>query len=91
MINSNSDAPAVWQLQTAKAQFSKVVKSAVECGPQLVTKGGAPAVYVISAALFDSEFARKVEDRKEILLVSPHRDQELDLTRDKEAGREIEL
>ena len=91
MIASKPGAPTEWQLQTAKAQFSKVVKSAIDDGPQLVTKGGAPAVYVISAELFDSEIARRVEDRKQILFASPHRDVELDLARDHDEGREIEL
>ncbi len=91
MIDSKTATGTEWQLQTAKAQFSKVVKFAVENGPQLVTKGGAPAVYVISAELFDSEFAGKTEGRKEILLASPHRDVELDLSRDKDEGREIGL
>ncbi|MCK5676841.1 MAG: type II toxin-antitoxin system Phd/YefM family antitoxin [Verrucomicrobia bacterium] len=86
-----SRTPSEWQLQTAKAQFSKVVASAVECGPQLVTKAGTPAVYIISAEMFDSEFAHKVEGRKEILLASPHRDTDLDLARSQDEGREVAL
>jgi len=91
MMDSTSGAPSEWQLQAAKAQFSRVVKSAIDSGPQLVTKGGVPAVYVISARLFNSEFARKGEDRKQVLLMSPHNDKALDLTRDRDEGREVEL
>jgi prevent-host-death family protein len=85
------ESQSTWQLQTAKAQFSKVVKRAVNCGPQLVTKAGNPTVYVISAELFDSEFSRNGKDRKSVLFASPHQDTILDLTRDRDEGREVEL
>jgi antitoxin Phd len=91
MISEKVESYSAWQLQTAKAQFSKVVKCAVENGPQLVTKSGAPAVYVVSAELFDSEFSGAEIDRKSILLSSPHRDMVLDLGRDGDEGREVDL
>ncbi len=37
-----------WQLQQAKAQFSKLVKSALQNGPQQVTLHGKPAVVILS-------------------------------------------
>ncbi len=80
-----------WQLQTAKAQFSQVVTLAMKSGPQLITKAGRPAVYVISAELFETEFAAKTRDRKKILLSSPHQDTFLNVDRDQEEGREVEL
>lgn len=85
--NSSSE----WQLQVAKARFSQVVNSAVENGPQLVTKGGVPAVYVVSADLFETELASKVKDRKSILLSSPHSGLHLDLQRESSEGRDVEL
>jgi antitoxin Phd len=92
MIASKKNDPLpVWQLQTAKAQFSKVVKSAVDEGPQLITKAGNPAVYIISAELYESEFSGNAKDRKSILLASPHRDTLLHLDRDMDEGREVEL
>jgi prevent-host-death family protein len=39
---------AKWQLQEAKAKFSKVVEDAVEKGPQIVTKRGVETAVVIS-------------------------------------------
>lgn len=38
----------VWQLQTAKQQFSELVKRARRDGPQVVTKHGKEAVVVVS-------------------------------------------
>ncbi len=91
MIVDNNIPKSEWQLQTAKAQFSRVVNCALESGPQLVTKGGIPAVYIVSADMFETELSSKTKDRKRILLSSPHRDTPLDLTRDRDDGREVEL
>ncbi len=91
MMATKNDAQSCWQLQTAKAQFSRVVKCAVDSGPQLVTKAGKPAVYIVSAKLFETEMSRNGHDRKSILLASPHRDTTLDLDRDQDEGREVVL
>lgn len=90
-MNTHPKNQSKWQLQTAKAQFSQVVNQAIQNGPQLVTKAGHPAVYVVSAELYETELASKTRDRKNILLASPHRDQELDLSRSREEGREVDL
>jgi len=39
---------AKWQLQDAKARFSKFVEDAVEKGPQIVTKRGVETAVLIS-------------------------------------------
>ena len=88
---TNHQAQSSWQLQTAKAQFSRVVKCAVDSGPQLVTKAGKPAVYIVSAELFEMEMSRNGQNRKSILMASPHRDTPLDLERVRDEGREVEL
>jgi len=82
---------ASWQLQTAKAQFSRVVTCAVNSGPQLVTKAGKPAVYVVSAEWFETELHRNGKDRKSILLASPHPEISLEVERSVDEGREVEL
>ncbi len=41
--------PRPWTLQDAKAQFSEVVRRAMEQGPQYVTRSGDNAVVVVSA------------------------------------------
>lgn len=51
---------AKWQLQEAKAKFSKVVEDAVEKGPQIVTKRGVETVAVISI-----DDLRKLEGKEE--------------------------
>jgi prevent-host-death family protein len=91
MLAEKETATSVWQLQTAKAQFSQVVKRATESGPQLVTKAGIPAVYVVSAELFETQLSKDVKDRKQILQSSPHHDTRLDLERERHEGREVEL
>jgi prevent-host-death family protein len=42
-----------WQLQTAKARFSEVVKQAADDGPQQITVHGRSVAVVISSDLFD--------------------------------------
>ncbi len=91
MIATTNKVQTSWQLQTAKAQFSQVVKQAMNTGPQLVTKAGKPAVYIVSAELFESELLGDRLDRKSILFASPHRDTTLDLDRARDEGREVVL
>lgn len=42
-----------WQLQTAKAQFSALVKSVENEGPQEITLHGKPVAVMMSRAAFD--------------------------------------
>jgi len=42
-----------WQMQTAKARFSDVVKRAADEGPQEITVHGRPVAVVVSRELFD--------------------------------------
>ena len=42
------DMTTSWQLQTAKAKFSKVVELCAEEGPQTITKHGRPVAHIIS-------------------------------------------
>ena len=91
MISTKNTMQSSWQLQTAKAQFSQLVRRAMDMGPQLVTKAGKPAVYIISAKLFESDILGEGLDRKSILLASPHLDTILNLERARSEGREVEL
>ncbi len=78
-----------WQLQTAKSRFSTVVERAMSGRPQLVTKNGKPAVYVISVENYEKLKGRK--SLKETLLSSPHRSLKLPIDRQKDFGRTLEL
>lgn len=42
-----------WQMQTAKARFSELVKHAADDGPQEITVHGRSVAVVISRELFD--------------------------------------
>lgn len=80
----------VWQLQDAKNRFSEVVDEALHHGPQLVTRHGKEAVVVLSVQEY-----RKL-NRPKIGLVdffrqSPLRSAKLDLQRNKDLPREVEL
>jgi len=78
-----------WQLQTAKSKFSAVVNKALEGTPQLVTKKGKPAVYVISAEEYEKLKGRR--SFKKLLLNSPHKTVDIQLDRQKDSGRRVNI
>jgi len=83
--------PATWRLEEAKARFSEVVRRAHDHGPQYVTVRGKPAVAIIDAA----ELQRLLPPGPDALplvqfLESLHIDG-LDLTRERDPGRETAL
>jgi len=80
-----------WQLQTAKNKFSEVVNNALDGRAQLVTKNGKPAVYVVSAAQYERLHEVQKVPLKKLLLSRPHKEIELDIDRQTDSGREIEL
>lgn len=84
---------ARWQLQTAKARFSELFRRARSEGPQLITLRGKEGVVMIS----DEQYQRLVgkahqpQSLLEFFRESPLVGVELDLERDKDEGRDIEL
>lgn len=79
-----------WQLQEAKNKFSRVAEDAVQYGPQVVTKRGKDAVVILSVA--DYERLRKPEGSLvDFLMKSPLRDSGIEISRDRDDNREIEL
>ena len=82
-----------WQLQTAKARFSEVFRRARSEGPQYVTKAGKEAVVIIPAEQYCELTARKRQPKSlvEFFRNSPLYGVELDLQRDPDTGREVEL
>jgi prevent-host-death family protein len=89
--NQEVSMSKIWQLQYAKNQFSELVQRAIQEGPQLVTKFGKPAVYVISARMFKRLKPKRGTSLKELLLHSPHKEIQLNLTRSNEKIREVAL
>ncbi len=79
-----------WQLQEAKAKFSKVVDNALEEGYQVITRNGDPVVVVISKTEFD-QYKTPKNTLIDFFQASPYPNIDLDLQRDKDFGREIDL
>jgi antitoxin Phd len=90
--NANTSGQA-WQIQTAKARFSEVFRLARTEGPQRITRQGKEGVVMIS----DEQYERLVvKSRQPKSLVQFFRESplvgvELDLARDKDSGRDIEV
>jgi antitoxin Phd len=77
-----------WQLQEAKARFSKLVQKAIDEGPQTVTRRGQPAVVVLSAEQFELMKKRQI-DLKDLLPYLTADD--MDLERSQDFPRDVEL
>ena len=80
-----------WQIQNAKNRFSELVEKAAKGEPQLVTKNNKPIVYVIDVATYEKKIKRAVKSKKAVLLSRPHKELEIDTSRDSDAGRDINL
>jgi len=83
-------APATWKLEDAKARFSELVRRAHVEGPQAVTVRGRPAVVIVDADEYERLAAPKPNLPFVDFLESLHMDG-LDLSRDPDLGREVEL
>jgi prevent-host-death family protein len=82
--------PKTWQLQEAKNKFSEVVEKALSEGPQIITRRGVRAVALI--ALKDLERLRRPKTSLvEFLERSPLKGVKLELKRDKDRGRAVDL
>jgi len=71
-----------WQLQTAKARLSEVIKRASSTGPQTITLRGEPAVVVISTSDYDN-LKKRPAGFVEFMRKSPLLGIEIDLKRDR--------
>jgi antitoxin Phd len=92
-MKANQTSRAEWQLQTAKAKFSEVFRRARTEGPQYVTRQGKDAVVIVRAEDFDrvNRRKRRIESLVEFLAKSPLKGIELNLRRDPDYGRKVEL
>jgi antitoxin Phd len=80
----------IWKLQEAKNRFSEVVNEALKSGPQIVTRRGKETAVVLSVEEY-RRLARPDVALAEFLASSPLAEVELDLERDRDIGREVEL
>jgi antitoxin Phd len=79
-----------WKLEDAKARFSEVVRHAQADGPQRVSVRGRDAVVIVSVEDFDRLARQEPRQPFVAFMESLHVDG-LDLTRDTDRGRDIEL
>lgn len=79
-----------WQLQEAKGNFSQLIKRAASGDAQMVTVHGKPAAVIVSA----EEYTRLTRRRGKLssaLLQPDLAAEDLDLSRSRDSGRDIEL
>lgn len=87
------DKKETWQLQTAKARFSELFRKARAEGPQWVTRQGRDAVVIVAAEEFQRLRARskQPESLVEFFAKSPLAGANLDLDRNRDYGRDVDL
>lgn len=79
-----------WQLQEAKTNLSQLIKQAAGGDVQTVTVHGKPTAVVLSAA----EYARLTRQKSKLstaLLRPELAGEDLDISRSRDTGRDIEL
>lgn len=79
-----------WQLQHAKNRLSEVVDRALKEGPQVITRRGVDTAVVVSVSEY-RKLAQPKEGLVEFLRASPLAGIELDLERDPDPGRDVDL
>jgi antitoxin Phd len=82
-----------WQVQTAKASFSEVFRRARAEGPQRITRQGKEGVVMISDEQYERLLvkSRQPQSIVQFFRESPLAGIRLNLDRDKDTGRDIEL
>jgi prevent-host-death family protein len=91
--NLSSSPKKRWQLQAAKAQFSEVFRRARTEGPQWVTRQNKEAVVILPAEEFERLSARSQQPKRlsEFFARSPLAEVGIDLERERDYGREVDL
>jgi len=79
-----------WALQDAKNRLSEVVNEALHGEPQVITRRGREAVVVVSVEDF-RRLTRGEGDLLAFFQASPLTGEDLDLTREDEPAREVDL
>lgn len=80
---------ANWTVAGAKARLSEVIERA-QSAPQTITRNGKPSVVVVSAEEWQRKTVRK-GTLAEFLMDSPLRSAELDLERQRDEPRNLQL
>jgi prevent-host-death family protein len=90
VLKNTADHKGEWQLQEAKNRLSRVVEAARSGNPQTITLRGTPAAVVLSFEQYQ-ELIRPRSPLSEFFRNSPFRDLEIDLERNRDTGREVDL
>jgi antitoxin Phd len=92
-FNTLNDGGEEWQLHTAKAKFSEVFRLARTEGPQRITRQGKEGVVMISDEQYQRLTAKSRQPKSivQFFRESPLAGIELDLERDKDTGRDVDL
>lgn len=80
----------VWPLYEAKNKFSELVNTALDQGPQVVTRRGEEVVVILSRDEF-SRLKKSEPSLVDFFRSSPLVGVELDLARDKSLPRDVDL
>jgi prevent-host-death family protein len=82
-----------WQIQSAKARFSEVFRRARTEGPQRITRQGKEGVVMVAEEQYDRLVGKSHQPKSlvQFFRQSPLRGVDLDLERDRDPGRDIEL
>jgi prevent-host-death family protein len=79
-----------WQLQDAKNQFSALVKAAEQDGPQIITVHGKEKAVLLSVEAYHRLIQRN-ESLLDFFQASPWAKVDIDITRSRDSGRDIEF
>ena len=79
-----------WQRQEAKNKLSQVVKEARSSGPQIITVHGEEAAVVLSMDEY-RRLTQKKDNLGDFFMNSPLRNSGVEIERDQDFGRDIEL
>ena len=80
-----------WQMQTAKARFSELVKLAADTGPQDITLHGRSVAVVVSRELFD-RLSGQADSLVDFMQQSPLCGQDdFSFEREPSLGREVDF
>ena len=84
---------ARWQLQTAKARLSEVIRQARTAGPQVVTSHGRDEVVIVDIEQFKklTQRANQPQSLVQFFAQSPLAEAGIDLERKDDYGRRVDL
>jgi antitoxin Phd len=90
---SLKSAPGYWQVQSAKARFSEVFRKARAEGPQRITRQGKEGVVMVAEEHYERLVGKSHQPKSlvQFFRQSPFVGVDLDLKRDRDPGRDIDL